>query len=179
MFFSTPKFLLALFTTTAATSASVIEPRAETHNVKLVNKCGSGTPVFLYQGNGQRGGGTVNGALQGGIAWLDGYKNCQSSGVNCGVVEFTLINKSHKAANGYSYQNSADYSLLDGPGLGNHKYQYKMDFAFNGAGCNKGPGACTGNSAAKCPGAYLGSATAGGAPIQCAADNVGITITFC
>ncbi|ODN80177.1 hypothetical protein L198_07833 [Cryptococcus wingfieldii CBS 7118] len=179
MLFSTPKVLLALAATTAATSANVIEPRAETHNVKFVNKCGSGTPVFLYEGHGKRGGGTINGALKGGVAWLDNYKNCQSSGVNCGIVEFTLINKSHKDPNGNSYQNAADYSLLTGPGLGNHQYKYKMDFAFHGSGCNKGPGACTGNSAAKCPGAYLGSATTGGAPTQCVADNVWITITFC
>ncbi|ODO06516.1 hypothetical protein I350_03870 [Cryptococcus amylolentus CBS 6273] len=174
MLFSAPKVLLALAATTAATNANVIEPRAETHNSSL----STSTPVFLYEGHGKRGGGTINGALKGGVAWLDNYKNCQSSDVNCGIVEFTLINKSHKDPNGNSYQNSADYCLLTGSGLGNH-HTYKMDFKSNGSGCNKGPGACTGNSASKCPGAYLGSATTGGAPTQCVADNVGITITFC
>ncbi|WWC60669.1 uncharacterized protein I303_103244 [Kwoniella dejecticola CBS 10117] len=160
-----------------ANAAATPAKRAETHNVNLVNNCGSGNAVFLYQGDSTpQGSGTFNGPVNGGIAWVDGFSgaNCQSSGVNCGVVEFTLTNDQ-----GGGQQNAADYSLLDGPGLGNHKYTYQMDFAFTGS-CTKGPGGpCTGNSAEQCPGAYLGSSTEGGAPTQCLADNTGITITFC
>ncbi|WRT66032.1 uncharacterized protein IL334_002983 [Kwoniella shivajii] len=153
-----------------------LDARAESHNVKLVNNCGSGKAVFLYQGNSTpQGSTTISGPLNGGVAWVDGFSgaNCLSSGVNCGIVEFTLTN-----SQGQGKQNAADYSLLDGPGLGNHKYHYKMNFGFTGS-CTKAPGACTGNSASQCPGAYLGSATEGGAPTQCLSDNTGITITFC
>ncbi len=58
--------------------------------------------------------------------------------------------------------------------LGNHQYTYEMDFAFTGA-CTESPGPCTGDSASQCPGAYLGSATTGGAPTQCLADGVGVS----
>ncbi|WVR05553.1 hypothetical protein IAU60_002572 [Kwoniella sp. DSM 27419] len=75
-------------------------------------------------------------------------------------------------------QNSAEYSLLTDPSLGNHQFTYPVDFAFTNT-CTNGPGgACTGNSAEQCPGAYLGSATEGGAPTQCLADDTGIVITF-
>ncbi|WVW83302.1 hypothetical protein I302_105321 [Kwoniella bestiolae CBS 10118] len=107
---------------------------------------------------------------------MEGYDgaHCQSSGVNCGIVEFTLTN-----GHGKGMQNSADYSLLDGPGLGNHKFHYKMNFHFTGS-CTKSPGGpCTGNSPRQCPGAYLGDKTEGGAPTQCLSDNTGIVITFC
>ncbi|PWN90404.1 hypothetical protein FA10DRAFT_266889 [Acaromyces ingoldii] len=158
--------------------------RAESHNVQLVNNCGSGNPVFLYQGDSTPAGSrTINGQLLGGIAWIDGFAgaDCQSSGVNCGIVEFTLTNPS----NPDNTQNSADYSLLDGndpqtgAGLGNHKYTYPMNFAFTGSCTKAAPGQCTGDSAQACPGAFLGSATTGGAPVQCVSDDAGILITFC
>lgn len=88
--------------------------------LKLTNNCKSGKAVFLYQGNSKpQGSTTVNGQVLGGIAWVDGYTgaNCKSSGVNCGTVEFSLTNPN----NPKNTQNAADYSLLDGPGLGNHK----------------------------------------------------------
>ncbi|WVQ70269.1 uncharacterized protein L199_008495 [Kwoniella botswanensis] len=132
----------------------LVDMMAEHHEVKLISRCRN----------------------WGGVAWMEGYDgaHCQSSGVNCGIVEFTLTN-----SEGKGMQNSADYSLLDGPGLGNHKFHYKMNFHFTGS-CTKGPGGpCTGNSPQKCPGAYLGDQTEGGAPTQCLSDNTGITITFC
>ncbi len=54
----------------------------------MINRCGSGTPVFLYGGNTNfLQSQTINGPLQGGVAWLDGFAgaNCLASGVNCGV----------------------------------------------------------------------------------------------
>ncbi|WVW80504.1 hypothetical protein I302_102488 [Kwoniella bestiolae CBS 10118] len=174
------KSLFAIFVSVvalgAAASPAPLHARAESHSVNLVNNCGSGNAVFLYADGGIQGSGTIDGPLNGGVAWVDGFAgaDCQSSGVNCGIVEFTLTN-----SEGQGKQNAADYSLLDGPGLGNHKYTYKMDFVFTGS-CTNGPGGpCTGNSAEQCPGAYLGSATEGGAPTQCLADDTGITITFC
>ncbi|WWC61317.1 uncharacterized protein I303_103898 [Kwoniella dejecticola CBS 10117] len=148
----------------------------EHHHVqKLVNRCGHGHPVFLYEGHSTpRGSGTINGPVRGGVAWMAGFDHCQSSGVNCGIVEFTLTDP-----HGKGEQNAADYSLLDGPGLGNHKYKYKMNFAFTGSCTKHAPGPCTGDSAAKCPGAYLDDHSEGGAPVQCFAKNTGIKITFC
>lgn len=87
---------------------------AEHHNVRLINRCGSGRAVFLYQGDSRPAGSrTINGQLLGGVAWIDGFAraNCLSSGVNCGIVEFSLTNPN----NPWNTQNAADYSLLDGP----------------------------------------------------------------
>ena len=81
--------------------------------LKFTNNCGHGTPLFLYQGNGNpQGATTIQGELNGGIAWLGNQGNCESSGVNCGAVEFTLQNT------GYS---QADFTLETGSGLGNHQ----------------------------------------------------------
>ena len=80
---------------------------------QFVNNCGEGNPLFLYQGDGTpQGATTINGELNGGIAWLGDADNCESSGVNCGAVEFTLQNT------GFS---QADFTLETGPGLGNHQ----------------------------------------------------------
>lgn len=80
--------------------------------MQFTNNCGSGSPLFLYQGDGTpQGATTINGELNGGIAWL-GTGDCESSGVNCGAVEFTLVNT------GYS---QADFTLEAGSGEGNHQ----------------------------------------------------------
>lgn len=81
---------------------------------QMTSKCSSGSPVLLYEANSTpQGPATIEGQLLGGIAWLDGFAgaNCQSSGVNCGVVEFTLRNDA-------PYQNSADLSFQP---QGNHQ----------------------------------------------------------
>jgi hypothetical protein len=89
---------------------------------QIINRCGSGKPVFVAQGSGERGPGLVNGPLRGGVAYLSGYQDCAANGVNCATVEFTLVNPDAGGA-----QNSINYSLLDGvdkiakTGLGNHK----------------------------------------------------------
>ncbi|KAK7060719.1 hypothetical protein VNI00_000450 [Paramarasmius palmivorus] len=166
---------LSLIASTLALAATAL---AESHTVTLVNNCPSGNPVFLYQGNGPRGSGTIDGQVLGGVAWVDGFAgaDCQSSGVNCGIVEFTLTNPDDPD----NTQNAADYSLLTGDGLGNHQFTYRMNFAFTGS-CSgvAAPGPCTGNSASECPGAFLGSDTEGGTPVQCVGADAGITITFC
>ncbi|KAK7060700.1 hypothetical protein VNI00_000430 [Paramarasmius palmivorus] len=108
---------LSLIASTLALAATAL---AESHTVNLVNRCGSGNAVFLYQGHPTpRGSGTIQGQVLGGVAWVDGFSgaNCLSSGVNCGIVEFSLTNPSNPA----NTQNAADYSLLTGPGLGNHQ----------------------------------------------------------
>ncbi|WVQ93185.1 hypothetical protein IAU59_000249 [Kwoniella sp. CBS 9459] len=158
----------------ASSAAGSVPPAGagggETHQVQLINNCGSGEAVFFYEGDRTIAGSrTVSGQLASGAAWLRGFGDCQDSGVNCGLVEFTLLN------GGIS---SADYSLLDGPGLGNHQFTYAMNFAYTGS-CTNAPGACSGPSPDQCPHAYWGSDTGGGIPIQCQGDNLGIVITFC
>jgi hypothetical protein len=82
----------------------------------MTNKCSSGKPVFLFEGHpNPRGPTTINGQLLGGIAWLDGFAgaNCESSGVNCGAVEFTLRNDAPN-------QNAADFTLEAQVANGHH-----------------------------------------------------------
>jgi hypothetical protein len=83
----------------------------------MTNNCGSGNSVFLFEADGNpQGPTTVQGQLLGGIAWLDGFSraNCQSSGVNCGAVEFTLRNDAPN-------QNAADFTLEPQPENGSHQ----------------------------------------------------------
>lgn len=73
--------------------------------------------MFIYRDNVKPGGSrTINGPLYGGVAWMDGYKGCGMSGVNCGTVEFSLLSPGTDARNTHS---AVNYSLL-GKGLGNH-----------------------------------------------------------
>ena len=86
--------------------------------VQLTNNCGSGSPVFLYQDNSTpQGDATISGPLLGGIAWITDFAgaDCEASGVNCGAVEFTLVNSGSSSGN---TQNAADYSLQS---QGNHQ----------------------------------------------------------
>jgi len=78
---------------------------------QFINKCGSGSPVFLYQEDlTAQGSTTVDGPLKGGVAWVEGFAgaNCAYSGAGCGTVEFTLINPGDDPANP---DNSVNYSL--------------------------------------------------------------------
>ena len=73
--------------------------------------------MFLYENHPTpRGSGTISGQLLGGIAWIDGLAghNCESSGVNCGAVEFTLRNDAPN-------QNAADFTLEAQSANGNHQ----------------------------------------------------------
>ncbi|KAF7799717.1 hypothetical protein EIP86_010959 [Pleurotus ostreatoroseus] len=141
---------------------------AESHQVTMTNRCGSGSPVFLYEANGNpQGPTTIQGQLLGGIAWLEGFSgaNCLNSGVNCAAVEFTLRNDAPN-------QNAADFTLEAQPANGNHQFTYPMSFNFLGA-CTKSAQCLEPN----CPGSFTDPTN--GAPIQCLGDNVGINIVFC
>lgn len=65
---------------------------------KFTNNCGYGTPLFLWQGGGPSGATTVSGELNGGIAWLGDWSDCENSGVNCAAAEFTLQNTGYSQA---------------------------------------------------------------------------------
>ncbi|KZP15747.1 hypothetical protein FIBSPDRAFT_1047956 [Athelia psychrophila] len=139
--------------------------RAESHQVTFTNNCGKGSPLFLYQGGGPQGAGTINGELNGGIAWLGNADNCLNSGVNCGAVEFSLQNT------GYS---QADITLEVGPNgsWGNHQWTYPVQFNFIN-GCGNG---------LNCPAAGCSAASYSPTQVpleQCSANNAGIHIQFC
>ena len=150
----------------------------------MVNRCGSGNPVFLYENHPDfHGSGTIQGQLLGGIAWLDGFAgaNCLSSGVNCGAVEFTLRNDAPN-------QNAADFTLEANPVEGHHVLYvthvyyfvteltiysllstYPMSFAYTGA-CTQSANCPSANN---CPGAF--TTPTNGAPVQCLAKDVGVS----
>ena len=50
-----------------------------------------------------------------------------------------------------------------------------MNFGYKGSCTRQAPGACKGGDAISCPGAFLGTATAGGTPINCIGDNAGVS----
>ncbi|TFY75778.1 hypothetical protein EWM64_g8236 [Hericium alpestre] len=159
------------FVATVVASLAGYAAAQESHQVTMTNNCRSGRPVFLYQANSTpQGPTTIHGQLLGGVAWIDGFAgaDCLSSGVNCGIVEFTLRDDA-------PFQNAADFSLLTGSGLGNHQFTYPMAFNYLGA-CTQ---SATCASPSNCPGAYTGSNTTSGSPVQCIGREVGIHITFC
>ncbi|EIW85937.1 hypothetical protein CONPUDRAFT_148070 [Coniophora puteana RWD-64-598 SS2] len=144
---------------TAVALASFVA--AESHQVTFTNNCGYGTPLFLYQGDSTpQGGTTIQGELNGGIAWLENG-SCTTDGVNCGAVEFTLQNT------GYS---QADITLEP---EGNHNYLYPIGFNFingcsNGLFCDN-PNCIT-----------VASFSPTQVPLaDCQADNCGINVIFC
>lgn len=80
-------------------------------HAQLINKCGTGTPVFRHSTGGPFGSKTMDQEIAGGVAWLsDSSYGCQDNGKGCATVEFALNNR----------ENSINYSLLNGPGLGEH-----------------------------------------------------------
>ncbi|KAF5346435.1 hypothetical protein D9757_010917 [Collybiopsis confluens] len=168
------KTIISVFALFAVTVAA-----QEHHTVNLVNRCGQGQAVFEVAGGQQFTGATntVNGPIRGGLAWIKGAFGCgNADGLNCGDVEFTLINPGTDNGN---TQNAINYSLQQNAGQ-THTFKYKMAFTANG--CNlspNNPGPCTGPTQNVCPGAFVGTDPADGIVYQCTASNVGLTITFC
>ncbi|ORX38654.1 hypothetical protein BD324DRAFT_650003 [Kockovaella imperatae] len=169
---------VAAFGALAAIASPTPEKRGEYHTVTLINNCGVGTAAFEVAGGKMYyGTTTLDGPVEGGLAWITGAYGCgDANGLNCGDVEFTLVNPT--SSNGYA-QTAADYSLQQNSGQ-THSYKYPMDFRFDG--CNPTPytpGECTGPTQSDCPGAFVGTDATDGTVFQCSNDNVGITITFC
>jgi len=133
---------------------------AESHQVTFTNNCGYGTPLFLYQGNSNpQGATTIQGELNGGIAWLENG-SCTTNGVNCGAVEFTLQDT------GYS---QADITLEP---EGNHNYVTPLGFNFIN-GCSTG-------LFCNSPTCSEASFTPTQVPlVDCQANDCGINIIFC
>jgi hypothetical protein len=88
--------------------------------MQLINECPSGTAVFAQDSSNRKYGSmTCEGPLEAAVAWVDGFEgaNCEQSGKNCGIVEFTLVNPTSVPGNTH---NAVNYSLLKGVN-GNHQ----------------------------------------------------------
>ena len=70
----------------------------------------------------------------------------------------------------------ADLLALKGNGVSESEAdlsQYPMNFHYTG-GCSTGaPGKC--GAADQCPGAFVGTDTASGTPVNCVGDNAGVS----
>ncbi|KAI0092101.1 hypothetical protein BDY19DRAFT_928340, partial [Irpex rosettiformis] len=144
--------LIASFLTVLLSTAHA----QESHEINLINRCGSGSPVFNVGGNNMIGSASIAGQVRGGVAWLDNFASgleCENLGVNCGIVNFTLRNDAPN-------MNEAFFEVS-----GDHRFS-PMSFHFDGA-CTQGA-VCA--SADHCP---------DDVPVQCVGANVGISITFC
>ncbi|KAK7441040.1 hypothetical protein VKT23_016824 [Stygiomarasmius scandens] len=160
------KSLVAVVAVFAATVS------AESHTVTLNNKCGKGTPVFQVAGGQEfsgQGSHTVNGPIKGGLAWIKGAFGCgDANGLNCGDVEFTLINPGDDVGN---TQNAVDYSLVKNSG--NHVFKYRMDFQAHGCTLQPAHKPCTGGTQQQCPGAF--TTPTDGTVFQCTGSDVGVS----
>ncbi|KAK0238062.1 glycopeptide [Armillaria nabsnona] len=140
---------------------------AESHTVKFVNRCGHGTPTLSQNFKTLSTGGdyTSNGPFEAAVAWLN-TGSCGFQGTGCTLVELTLKNPTSPGAG-----SSADVSLIPP-----HTFNVATGFKyFNG--CNGQGKTC---SNANCPSTDAFHVTTDyGAQVQCQANNVGLTITFC
>ncbi|KAK0203749.1 glycopeptide [Desarmillaria ectypa] len=141
--------------------------RAESHAVRFVNRCGYGTPTLSQNFNILSTGGdyTANGPFEAAVAWLN-TGACGFQGTGCTLVELTLKNPTSPGAG-----SSADISLIPP-----HTFNVATAFSyFNG--CDGQGKSC---SNANCPITSAFHVTTDyGAQVQCQANNVGLTITFC
>ncbi|SJL17985.1 uncharacterized protein ARMOST_21556 [Armillaria ostoyae] len=134
---------------------------AESHTVRMTNRCESGTPMLTDQGGHllSRGSYTSNGALVGVRAWLQ-TGAYGGSGADCTIVEMTLRNPQSPGAG-----SSADISIIQ-PG---NKFTTATAFQYfdgcdgQGKSCNNAD--CSSSDAFHTPTDY-------GAQVQCEINNV-------
>ncbi|EIM87941.1 uncharacterized protein STEHIDRAFT_76593 [Stereum hirsutum FP-91666 SS1] len=150
---------LTLFALSAFALAGV---HAESHTIHFDNRCGSGTPVLeqnfvtLNPGGGDY---TSNGPLEAAIAYLQ-TGSCGYEGTGCTLLETTLKN---------GYVSSTDVSLISP-----HAYSVATGFGYYN-GCDGTGNDCTSSD---CSGAFHVTGDYS-AQVQCTADDVDLTITFC
>ncbi|KAF9561623.1 glycopeptide [Agrocybe pediades] len=145
---------------------------AETHTVRLVNRCGFGTPKLIKGSNVLSTGADYvsRGPLTAAIAYMQDpntHKDrCGFNGDGCTIVETTLVNPDPKRPGSGS---STDISLI--PPL---KYSVKTGFGYYG-GCNGAGASCGGqdcNTAFKQPWDTH-------VQVACQTNDVNLAITFC
>ncbi|KAK0226886.1 hypothetical protein EDD85DRAFT_165043 [Armillaria nabsnona] len=140
--------------------------QAESHTVKMINKCGTGTPTlsqnFIVLSTGADY--TATGPFESAIAWLD-TDDCGFNGRYCTIVEFTLKNPATPGAG-----SSVDLSIIEP----NNVFNVPASFSYVN-GCEGEGKSCYSSD---CPDAFH-VATDWNALVQCEDDDVGIIITFC
>ncbi|KAK0190202.1 glycopeptide [Armillaria mellea] len=158
----TEALLFFVFTTFSALPYAL----AESHTVKMINQCGTGTPTlsqnFAVLSTGADY--TATGPFESAIAWLD-TNDCAFNGRYCTLVEITLRNPTAPGAG-----SSVDLSIIEP----NNVFNVPASFSYIN-GCEGEGKSC---SSADCVDAFH-VATDWDALVQCEEDDVGITITFC
>ncbi|KAK0483990.1 glycopeptide [Armillaria novae-zelandiae] len=155
-------FKQLLFAATFAAAAY-----AESHTVKLTNRCGYGTPMLTGQSGNVLSTGsayTAYGELIGARAWLQNG-SCGGGGTDCTIIEITLRNPQSAGAG-----SSVDISLIE-PG---NKFTTAAGFVyFNG--CDGQGKYCNNPDCSEAfhnPWDYQ-------AQVQCEVNDVDIEVTFC
>ncbi|KAF7318531.1 hypothetical protein HMN09_00363100 [Mycena chlorophos] len=156
-------FSVAALTLFAFAFASGV--RGESHTITFTNKCGSGTPTLIQNGNVLSTGGayTTNGPISAAIAYLQ-TGSCGFNGEDCTLLEVTLQNPTSPGSG-----SSVDLSLIPP-----HAFSVTSGFGYYN-GCEGAGADC---SSADCPTAFHSS---GDTTVQvaCQDDNVDLAITFC
>ncbi|KAK0442520.1 Glp-like protein [Desarmillaria tabescens] len=159
-------FARALLFVAFITSGLISDVQAESHTVKMVNNCGTGTPTLSQNFNVLSTGAdyTVTGPFESAIAWLE-TDDCAFNGRYCTLVEITLKNPTAPGAG-----SSVDLSIIEP----NNVFNVPASFSyFNG--CDGEGKSC---NSSDCTDAFH-KATDWEALVQCEVDDVGIIITFC
>lgn len=154
--------MLSFISIATALAVGITAVQAESHTITQINNCGSGTPVisqnFVHVADPYSYTATSTFSA---IAWLD-QGNCDFEAVNCGMVEFTLLNGG---------TSSADISLISP-----HTYTTPISWVYTG-GCAGVGAAC---DSADCPNTdAFHVSTDYSAQRQCESDDSGLTITYC
>ncbi|KAK0201321.1 glycopeptide [Desarmillaria ectypa] len=148
------------------TSGVIPYAQAESHTVKMVNKCGTGTPTLSQNFKVLSTGAdyTATGPFESAIAWLE-TEGCGFNGRYCTIVEVTLKNPKAPGAG-----SSVDLSIIEP----NNVFNVPASFSyFNG--CDGQGKSC---NSSNCADAFH-EANDWEALVQCEVDDVGIIITFC
>lgn len=137
---------------------------AETHTITFDNRCKSGTPTLIYQGEIVSTGDpyTSNGPFSG-IAYLQNG-SCGFNGEKCTLIETTLTNPTYAGSG-----SSTDISLID-PHAFSDAAGFKYDKGCSGSGANCDSSNCA--SAFRQPSdTYV--------QVACQENDVNLIITFC
>ncbi|KAJ3709823.1 glycopeptide [Lentinula raphanica] len=155
----------ALFASSGFAAPVKIRRASESHEIQMVNNCGSGTMTLVQNGNVISTGPsyTAPGEITA-IAYLNRNEECLLNGENCTTLELTLKNPTTPGAG-----SSADVTLISP-----HAFNVGVGFSYfngcDGQGQTCGTASCT--SAFRTPTDYF-------AQTQCETNNVGLKITFC
>lgn len=137
---------------------------AEQHTIRMVNKCGTGTPTLILDGQiVSTGADYVGSGSVSGIAYLQ-TGDCGFNGENCCLLEMTLGNPTVPGGG-----SSTDISLIPP-----HAFNVQTSFAYFGGCDGQGADCSSGN----CDTAFF-NPNDNQVQVQCETDNVNLLIEFC